>query len=191
VCNRKQTKNYLNSVISDINELTQQNKKKKDDAIKLKREKERLAYQQKEKNENKAIMQEVAKLNAAAKSSGYAGYENENIISLIYKTQKEGGLEKHLNKVVGCHKLNKRLCERGYPKLKVIQILDEGVLYSFSEFSGGKYVAFTVFSDKAPGKIYQEGQAFENSYYVFKGMISYNTVLGVKKTVPAFYKAKL
>jgi len=188
---RKHTTNYLNSVISDLNEITEQNKKEKADAIKLEREKEKLAYQQKEENEKKAIMQEVSKLNEAAKSSGYAGYENENIISLIYKTQKDGGLEKYLNKVIGCHKLNKRLCERGYPKLKVIQILDQGVLYSFSEFSGGKHVAFTVFSDKVPGKIYQEGQAFENSYHVFRGMFSYKSVLGVNKTVPAFYKTKL
>ena len=188
---RKHTTNYLHSVISDLNEITEINKKNKADAIKLSREQERLARQQKEEKEKKAIKQEVEKLNIAAKSSGYAGYENENIISIIYKTQKEGGLEKHLNKVVGCHKLNKILCKRGYSRLKVIQILDEGVLYSYSEFSGGKHLSFTVFSDKSPGKIYQEGQAFENSYHVFKGMFSYKTVLGVNKTVPAFYKAKL
>lgn len=188
---RKQTKNYLNSVISDLNGITEINKKKKSDAIKLSREQDILARQQKEENEKKAIKQEVEKLNIAAKSSGYAGYENENIISLIYKTQKKGGLEKHLNKIIGCHELNKTLCKRGYPRLKVIQILDEGVLYSYSEFSGGKHLSFTVFSDKSPGKIYQEGQAFENSYHVFKGMFSYKTVLGINKTVPAFYKAKL
>jgi len=188
---KKYTKNYLNSVILDLNEITEINKKKKSDAIKLSRKQERLAYQKKEEKEKKAIKQEVEKLNATAKSSGYAGYKNENIISLIYKTQKEGGLEKHLNEVVGCHKLNEILCKRGYQRLKVLQILDEGVLYSYSEFSGRKHLSFTVFSDKSPGKIYQEGQAFDNYYHVFKGMFSYKTVLGVKKSIPAFYKAKL
>jgi len=158
---------------------------------KLKREKEEQERQRKKNEKRIAIDNEVAKINKLAKSSGYSGYSNMSLIAMIYKTQKEGGLEKHLNNIVGCHDLDKKPCERWYPKLKAIQVLDDGILYSFSEYSGREYVNFTIFADREKGKIYQEGQSFENSYYVFNGMLSYTTVAGAKKTVPSFSKAEL
>lgn len=165
-----------------------ENKRRED---KLKREKEISARNIKEKAQKEAISKEIARLNDLAKASGYSGYMNENIISMMYRTQKEGGLEKFVNQVVGCHELDNGPCEKWYPKLKAIQILENGVLYSYSEYSRGEYVNFTIFTDKEPGKLYQEGQALKNSLYVFNGMFSYTTVTGAKKTIPSFIKARL
>lgn len=210
---RKETANLFAVTYKKVNEIAESEKKqkmaaiqvekerkakarkierdRKTEEVRIHREKERLAREKKEKEKQEVINQEIAKVDALAKSVGYSGYENENIVSMIYKTQKEGGLEKYLNQVVGCHGLDKGPCEKWYPKLKAIQILDDGVLYSYSEYSRGEFVNFTVFAEKEPGKIYQEGQAFTNTFYVFKGMLSYTTVTGVKKTIPAFVKAKL
>ncbi len=158
--------------------------------VRMQREKEKLAREKKKKEKQKILDQEIARIDALAKSVGYSGYEDENIVSLIYKTQKEGGLEKYINQVIGCHKLDQGPCEIWYPKLKAIQILNNGVLYSYSEYSRGEVVSFSVFAEKEPGKIYQEGQAFSNTFYVFTGMLSYTTVMGAKKTIPSFSKAK-
>ncbi len=163
---------------------------RKAEEIRIHREKEKLAREKIEKEKQEVLNQEIARIDALAKSMGYSGYENENIVSLIYKTQKEGGLEKYLNQVIGCHELDKGPCEIWYPKLKAIQILNNGVLYSYSEYSRGEVVNFSVFAEKEPGKIYQEGQEFTNTFYVFTGMLSYTTVTGAKRTVPSFAKAK-
>jgi len=158
--------------------------------VRKQREREKLAREKKKKEKQKTLNQEIARIDTLAKSMGYSGYENENIVSLIYKTQKEGGLEKYINQVIGCHKLDPGPCNIWYPKLKAVQILNNGVLYSYAEYSRGEVVSFSVFAEKEPGKIYQEGQAFNNTFYVFTGMVSYTTVLGAKKTVPSFAKAK-
>ncbi len=183
---KKYAENYLFSVISDINELNAQKKKQKAEALVQKRENEKRSREQQEETERKTIKVEVARLNTAAKSFGYSGYENKNIINLIYTTQKDGGLEKYLNKVVGCHKFNQQNCKRSYAKLKAIQILDDAVLYSYSKFVGGSIFDFSILANKEKGKIYQEGQAIKNTFYVFTGMYSYKSVLGVTKTVPVF-----
>lgn len=166
-------------------------KERKQEEMRLQLKRKKIASEKEEKKRQKAIDQEMVRINELSKSVGYSGYENIDLIRMIHKTQKEGGLENYLNKVVGCHKLDKSFCKEWYPKLKAIQILDDGVLYYFSEFSGDVHLEFTILTDKEPGKIYQEGQAFENTFHVFKGMVSYITVTGAKKSVPAFDKAKL
>lgn len=128
-------------------------------------------------------------IDEAAKKAGYGGSSNKNIVRLIYETQKNGGLEKHLRKVVGCLDADQDFCNKWYPKVKAVQILDEGLLYLFSEFGGDEYVEFMIYVYKEPGKIYQEGQSLENTFYVFEGMFSYLTVLGASRSVPAFGKA--
>lgn len=151
----------------------------------------KIEREKKEKAKQKAVKNEVFRLSELAKKSGYAGFSNMNVVAMIYKTQKEGGLENYLNSVTGCHNLNKSHCKNWYSKLKAIQILDDGVLFSFSEYSGGEYLDFTIYADKSPGKIYQEGQSFTNDLYVFDGMMSYTTVAGATKTIPHFRPANI
>ena len=120
-----------------------------------------------------------------AKLAGYAGYIGTSIIRMLYKAGKHGGLEQHLNKEIGCTELDKSPCSR-YKYLKVIQVTEKGFLYSYSRHRRTKYYGTTIFADKTPGKMYLEGQPFENQLYVFKGMITYTTILGVRKSVPHF-----
>lgn len=138
-----------------------------------------------------AITAEERKIDKLAKEAGYSGYAKLNVISMIYITQRNGGLEKYLNKVVGCHDRKKSFCTKYYSKLKAIQILDNGVLYSLSDNTDGEPFSFTIFSDIEEGKIYQEGQSFENAFHVFKGMYSYTAVSGARKRVPSFSKANI
>jgi hypothetical protein len=198
----KETYELFSSSNSKLNQISENKRKREADTreaernlkkenARLQREKETLARKTKEKEKQAAIASEEARIDQLAKTAGYSGYANVNLIQMIYKTQKEGGLEKYINKVVGCHNLQKNPCDKWYPKLKAIQILDNGVLYSFSEYSSGEYVSFSVFSDKEVGKIYQEGQSFENTLHVFKGMLSYTTVSGASKTVPSFVKVNI
>ena len=139
----------------------------------------------------KKINIKINDIDLLAKSKGFYGYTNENIIQVIYKTQNEGGLEKYMNKIVGCHDYNQDICKRGYHSLKAIQILENGVLYSYTESAGNMYLSFVIFSDKEPGKMYQEGQSIENTFHYFDGMYQYNSLLGAKRSVPIFRKAKL
>ncbi|HFD31465.1 MAG TPA: hypothetical protein ENJ28_01960 [Gammaproteobacteria bacterium] len=193
----KNTLDRLNSLNTSLNEIAEEEKEKarlarieerekRELEAKIKREKEAKERERKEREKQQAIDAEVSRISKIIKEQGYADFSNMSVVTMIYKTQKEGGLEKYINKVMGCHKLNTSSCERWYPKIKAIQVLDEGVLYSFSEYGGGEYVSFIIYADKEPGKIYQEGQSFPNGFHVFDGMISYTTVAGVKKTVPHF-----
>lgn len=193
--------NFL-KINGELREIEQEQKDRVKEARKAERkrnekerqkkiESDRIIREENARKDKQDIENEIARIDKLAKDSGYAGYAGINLIGMIYKTQKEGGLERYINKVVGCHALLKNPCEKWYPKLKVIQILDDGVLYLFSEYSGGEHVSFTIISNKEAGMIYQEGQSLSNTYHVFKGMFSYETIAGVKKSIPAFASVKL
>jgi hypothetical protein len=155
-------------------------------SVKKKREEKEKKKEQEKREKQEKIDSEISRLTVLAQKAGYSRFSNINVVSMIYKTQKEGGLENYINTVVGCHKLNQSYCDAWYSKLKAIQVLDNGVLYSFSEFNGDEYVDFTIFADKERGKIYQDGQSFSKGLYVFDGMITYTTVSGATKTIPHF-----
>ena len=145
-----------------------------------KKRKEKSEYEARIKNE------EYNRLDSIVKSSGYEGYVDENMISFIYRTQKEGGLESYLGKVIGCNSLNKNVCTRSYPKVRVSQVIPDGVVYSFHEYVRGDFLNFTILVNKETEKIYQEGQALENELYAFDGMYDYQTILGVQRSIPKF-----
>ena len=60
----------------------------------MKARKERAAREEREAQ--KAREEEVVRLNRVALAAGYAGYEDINILSMIGKTQREGGLEEYV-----------------------------------------------------------------------------------------------
>ncbi|MBB3059284.1 hypothetical protein [Microbulbifer rhizosphaerae] len=167
------------------------NKKQEQEDRLRKKEEKRLARKAEEEAKKQATQKEIDRIDILSKEHGYSGYAKVNIIKLIYDTQKNGGLENYINKVVGCHKLNNDPCLKWYPKLKAIQILDDSVLYSFSEYAANEYLTFTILAAKEKAKIYQEGQSFKNDFFVFKGMTSYTTVSGARKSVPVFEVANL
>lgn len=156
------------------------------------RQRHRELKRESEKNKLQAEKEkEMEEIDTKSKMLGFKGYSRENLVSMIHKTQKEGGLENYLNKVVGCTKNNNKPCKKWYPKVKAIQILNEGVLYSFSEFNGSNLFSFIIYVERELGKIYQEGQALDNSFLVFTGMLSYSTVTGIEKSVPQFRRVKI
>ena len=81
-------------------------------------------------------------------------------------------------------------CERTNRMFTITQVLDDGFLYSFSDLVRDEYVNLTIHvTGKVPGKLYQDGQLLESSFYEFLGTVSYSSVLGARKTVPAFKRA--
>ena len=165
-------------------------RKQQEEARKKKQEEESILRKAKEKKEKDMLNSEIIKIDKNAKNTGYEGYAELSIVNLIYITQKEGGLENYINKVFGCPKLKQTNCKKWYPKIKVIQVLDKGLLYSFSELNRNQYFSFIIYVEKEQGKIYQDGQSLDNSFHAFEGMFSYTTIAGVKKSVPAFRKVK-
>lgn len=150
------------------------------------REQQELEREQKESERKQVIVKENTKLNNLARKAGYAGYNSADLVSFIRNTQINGGLENYLNQIIGCNELEKDQCDYYYKGLKAIQILDDGVLYSYSAYYGDQYLDFVVYINKENGKLYQEGQSCNNRLFVFKGMFSYVTVSGSKKSVPSF-----
>ena len=115
-----------------------------------------------EREAQKAREDEVVRLNQVALAAGYAGYEDTNILSMIGKTQRDGGLEDYLGKVIGCHRLSKEdqdgrnYCERRYPSMRILQVGEETLLYQF-------HTGYAFLVHKEAGKLYQEGQRFDGS----------------------------
>lgn len=172
---------------------------------KIKIEKNRKKAQQlaKEKKvreaqeEKEQFNQEIQMVDQACKKAGYKGLAKSedtplDLMLLIYFTQQNGGLENYLNFVVG---LPKKLADEElsdlYSKTKAIQVLDDSVLYSYSEFTGGEIFTFTALIEREKGKLYQEGQSLEETFYVFNGMKQYRAVTGAMRTIPSFSKAKI
>jgi hypothetical protein len=158
-----------------------------------------LAQEKKElesKNEKELLAQEFKNVDIACKKAGYKGLAKHedtslDMISLIYLTQRDGGLEKYLNTVVGNLKNDKNsLCEI-YRKVKVFQVLEDGVLYTYSEYDREGSFNLTVHVEKTEGTLYQEGQSLEDTFHVFTGMYTYITTVGAKKTIPSFRKAQI
>jgi hypothetical protein len=187
----------LNTLLSDQekNRLADIESKRlaKADQIKIEEKKrlvdiesKRLARENENNAKLKSLQAEIDRVDMLAKDKGFLGYSKKNVLQLIYQTQKSGDLGDYLNYVVGCHDLNRHICTNSYSKLRIIQVLDDAILYSFSEFYKNEMVNITVLTDKKSGKIYQEGQVFTNDFFVFTGMNSYTTVAGSVKTVPVF-----
>ena len=122
-----------------------------------------------------------------AKGLGYVGFEERDLVSMIYRTQTEGGLETYLNKVIGCF-TEPDYCYRHYSKVKVFQVLDDSLLYSFSQYDESlkNYFEFLVHVEKETGKMYQEGQRLSKKNYVFTGMFKYKALNGTDKEIPSF-----
>ena len=146
---------------------------------------------QEENNKIKQYEEEVKMVDAESKKAGYAGFSKHDILTLITMTQQKGGLEKYLNQTVGNLKHNEYSLKHLYQQIKSIQGLENGVLYSYSDFESGKPFHMTIYVEKVPGKIYQEGQSLQDVFHVFTGMFSYVSTTGAKKTVPAFRNANL
>lgn len=201
--------NYLNQVkektLTKFDLLTHQiidAKEQKRKAQRVKTENERnkrieearTKQKRKEEQKKKALKKEEQRLDKIAKANGFSGYINKLPIAVLYKTQRDGGLEKYVNVVIGCNKLNDQdWCKRGSKFLRILQVLDDGLLYSYSEYNKveKRYVNIMVYTDREAGKLYQEGQPFENKMYVFVGMVSYIATNGAKKTVPYMKRVKL
>lgn len=161
-----------------------------------KREAERIAKEKQEESRKEAYNDEIIRIDDACKKAGYKGlakYQDTPIdmVTLIYLTQRDGGLEKYLNTVVGNLKNDKDSLSEIYRKVKAFQVLDDGVLYTYSEYDSTGSFSFTVHVEKEIGKLYQEGQSLEDTFHAFKGMYTYVTTSGAKKKIPSFSKVKL
>ncbi len=135
-------------------------------------------------------------VDAACKKAGYKGLAMNkemplDMFMLIYLTQQTGGLENYLNTVVGNLKNDKDSLSSLCSKIKAFQILDDGVLYAYKTYINKDYFDMTVYIKKEDGRLYQEGQSLEDTFYVFNGMYTYITTTGARKTIPSFSKAKL
>ena len=134
---------------------------------------------------------EMKKLNEAAIKSGYSGYSYENMIGLISKVNRGVGFVQYVNKVVGCYRSNQSFCRKWYPYMEVKQVLENIVIYTFSEKVFGKQTTFSLAMARETGKKYPKIGSLENTYYVFKGIRSYTTPKGGVKRVPFFRKARI
>lgn len=149
-------------------------------------ERARLDEQKNEEEKKQQHASEIAQIDKWAKSHGYKGYTGKNVLSMIYTTQQNGGLENYVGQILGCPPSGMDRCDTWYPKVKVSQVLNDGLIYYFSEYVGNDYFEFLMVTGKEPGKIYQEGQSISRKFYVFKGMVSFDTASGSTRTVPYF-----
>ena len=142
---------------------------------------------------------ETVRLNQSARAAGYDNFEDINILAMLAKTQRDGGLERYVGKVIGCGPAAMQdngfgefdYCERWYPKIRIIQVGGERNLFQFhtsNEFAHSDKL-FLVF--KEAGKLYQEGQRIEGRFHTFVGMHTYTTALGASRTVPVFKRVDL
>ncbi len=125
-------------------------------------------------------------LDKKAIAKGYVRYSGSSVVKLIAYTQRNGGLEKYNNMVFGCQEMKRDICTERYSKLTVSQVLPNGVVYTIFDNDDEGYFRFAIITDKLPGVIYQDGQAFPNTFHAFVGMTSATTVLGVTKYLPSF-----
>jgi len=173
--------NELNDLIVKNNEnksIARQKKWEEEKELKKKREQEFIA---KAKQKNIDIDNKVKKL-------GYSGFTEEHVTRLMYLTQKNRNLNKYLNQVIGCSALEQQECDKWNSKLKISQILQDSVIYRFFEYIDGEILEYSIITKKEPNKIYQENQRFDNGFYVFTGMFTYTTVLGVQRSIPRLEK---
>lgn len=137
------------------------------------------------------LSEEHDRLDKLAIAYNYAGYAKTNLIGMMYQTQSKGGIETFLNKVVGCPVMDSYSCDRWYPSVKISQVLDDWVLYEFSEYQGRSHLGFSILVAKQPGKMYYDGQSLLTEPLVFVGVMSIETVLGATRTIPAFRLANI
>jgi len=109
----------------------------------------------------------------------------------MYLTQKNGDLNKYLNHAMGCSALEQQKCDKWNSKLKVSQVLKDSVIYRFFEYIDGEILEYSIITKKEPNKIYQENQRFDNGFYIFTGMFTYTTILGVQKSIPKLKKINI
>lgn len=150
-------------------------------------EQARLDEQKKEAEKKQQHIDENSQIDQWAKSHGYKGYSGRNIVNMIYLTQRDGGLENYVGQILGCSPSNmERLCNVWYPRVRISQVLDDALIYAFSEYVDNDYFDFLIVTGKESGKIYQENQSLSKNFYVFKGMVSFETTTGMTRTVPYF-----
>ena len=164
-------------------------KKQREEWERKQREKQAATDEQRRKEQDAKAARvnvQTSELNDIAAQNGYAGYAGLNVVQIMAKVQKEGGLENYVNKLIGS--IDERKSDyRWYNKVKLIQVLDDALLYSFHE----KNTDFTIMVEKENGKIYVENQRLTKQFYVFKKMVTYKTTVGSTKTVPYFEKAMI
>jgi len=168
--------------------LVEAEKEKQAIEAEAERKKRALAMQKENSKRMAAIEAEerkqesdIQKVKRNAKRMGYAGYDGRRITELMKIVQREGGLEKFINVIF--------FSDPSHPidrKIKVHQVLEDVCLYSFSHYFSGNFQDFSIYVNNAPGKIYMEKQSLEEGYYVFRKMITYETVIGTQKTIPYF-----
>lgn len=132
----------------------------------------------------------VKRYDNIAKIKGYKGYSGMPIFAFMYRVQKKGGLESHINSIFGCVGSADLACKYN-SKIRIIQILDDMLLWSFSEHSGRELLTFTIVTYKEPNKMYVESQSMDDGFYALERMTTYQTVAGSTKTVPVFKKVYL
>lgn len=154
-------------------------------------EKQLTAERIENQKQQERLEAEIKTIDRACKQAGYKGFAKLDLISMIYLTQKDGSLGNYLNAVVGNLKNDKDSLWEWYPKVKVFQVLENGALYSYSEFTDGELFSMTIHVENEPSKIYQEGQSLEDTFHVFNGMYTYIATTGAKKSIPSFSKAKI
>lgn len=155
-------------------------KNRKENIIKQREQRE---VEKREREEKRQI--EILAYDKAFKRNGFSGFKNNSIPFIMKKVQRDGGLENYVNYVFGATSLDTTISSSN-KKLKVLQILDNKVLYSYSEFEYNELVRFEILTDKLSGKLLVNGQSLNHNFLVLKGVVSYSTVLGASKTVPYF-----
>lgn len=176
--------NELNDLIiknNDNKAIARQNKWKQEKKLKKKKEQEFIA---KAEQRNIDIDNKIKKL-------GYGGFTEGHVTRLMYLTQKNGDLNKYLNHAMGCSALEQKKCDKWNSKLKVSQVLKDSVIYRFFEYIDGEILEYSIITKKEPNKIYQENQRFDNGFYIFTGMFTYTTILGVQKSIPRLKKINI
>jgi hypothetical protein len=126
-----------------------------------------------------------------AKQLGYKKFTTLGVTSVMYHTQNGEHLEDYINTVLGCSQLRMTNCNDLNSNLRVSQVLDDIVIYNYFEDMGNGILDYSIATKKERGRIYQENQRFDNDFYVFSGMFSYTTILGVKRSIPYLKKVKL
>ena len=135
---------------------------------------------------------EIERIDQLAKANGYKGYNGKALTRMLYETQREGGLEDYVNMLVGCHQYYTAHCENTYPLTRVVQIIDNLLLYRFAEYADDEWIDMRFMVAKEDNKLYQEGQSLgQNSFYIFVGLKYYTTVTGIEGSVPLFEVVKL
>ena len=124
--------------------------------------------------------------NADVQNAGFEGYVPMSVFELLVEARTRGGLENVVGHVVGCLPTIRESCRTGFDVMKVSQVLPEVLLWSYVGFHEGDTITVRLMTDREPGKLYQEGQVFDNGLYVFTGMETYSSVIGASRTVPRF-----